>query len=183
MIKKQYYNFKIVIIGSQSVGKSSIFARIVDKDLSKQYIPSLGFLLKTKLFLQRIRMLSIQDTSGQKKKHFSNNYAQSADGILLVYNITDDKSFKDLRLWLNQIKHKGIRDGPIIVFANKSDLVNYRVNQVPQTQMIELIQQQQRYQIYKMKFKKSKFLLVLEQILIDDQCNIQQSKYPQCKKD
>ncbi len=48
-------------------------------------------------------------------------------GVILVYSVTDLKSFQNVQKWIEQIKQNADRDVIVILVANKSDLKNNRV--------------------------------------------------------
>lgn len=45
-------------------------------------------------------------------------------GIVLVYDVTDRKSFENLNYWINRIKEKGESEAQIIMIGNKIDMIN-----------------------------------------------------------
>lgn len=45
-------------------------------------------------------------------------------GIVLVYDVTDRKSFENLNYWINRIKEKGETEAQIIMIGNKIDMIN-----------------------------------------------------------
>ncbi|KAM3141304.1 ras GTPase [Paramecium bursaria] len=129
MNKEQDYKFKLVIIGDQGVGKSCINQRLADKEFTDSYIPTIGVEFTQKKLLIENKNVSLQiwDTSGQQRfMMIAISYLKSADAILIVYDITDDSSFSDIKGWLNLLERQGIRDLPIIVIGNKSDLEQKR---------------------------------------------------------
>jgi len=52
----------------------------------------------------------------------TNNFYKGLDGVMLVFDLTDEKSFHNLKKWLNQIK-----PCPYFIAGNKSDLQNERI--------------------------------------------------------
>ena len=67
------------------------------------------------------------DTSGQERYHsVATNIIKSADGIILMYDITNRESFDSISRWSNDILTNKEKDFPVILIGNKSDLENGR---------------------------------------------------------
>ena len=66
--------------------------------------------------------VKISDTAGQERfKSIASNYMKKANGILLVYDITNQKSFMDIDKWFSEINgEENIK--PIVLIGNKSDM-------------------------------------------------------------
>ena len=69
MIKEQDFLFKIVIVGNQGVGKSSLFIRFCDDNFADNYLPTIGvdFRFKMMDIEGRTCKLQIWDTAGQER--------------------------------------------------------------------------------------------------------------------
>ena len=71
--------------------------------------------------------VQIWDTAGQELfKSISETLYKNKDGFLLIYDITKRKSFEGLNHWIEQINNNSIKDVPIILLGNKSDLNSTR---------------------------------------------------------
>ena len=116
--------FKLLLIGESNVGKTSIIVRYVDNDFQESGIATLGVDVKYKyvsLDNTKIR-LAIWDTAGQERfRGLAKNYFRGAHGFILVYDITDKKSFVKLKGWMNDAKEKIEKDYKMIVVGNKKD--------------------------------------------------------------
>ena len=67
--------------------------------------------------------LQLWDTAGQERfRTLTDNYYSGASGIVLVYSITDRKSFEEINDWMIQINSKTDEDVPKIILANKCDV-------------------------------------------------------------
>lgn len=67
--------------------------------------------------------VQIWDTAGQELfKSISETLYKNKDGFLLLYDITNKKSFEGLNHWIEQIINNSIKDVPIILLGNKNDL-------------------------------------------------------------
>ena len=118
------YLYKILLIGNSSVGKSSIFNRYVDNCYSDLSVSTIGvdFKIKTLKINNKIIKLQIWDTNGQERfKAITNSYYRNSHGIIVVFDITDRKSFTGLRNWLNDADRYSENTCKILV-GNKSDL-------------------------------------------------------------
>ncbi len=67
MIKEQDFLFKIVIVGNQGVGKSSLFIRFCDDNFVDNYLPTIGVDFRFKMieWEGKVCKLQIWDTAGQ----------------------------------------------------------------------------------------------------------------------
>jgi len=63
------------------------------------------------------------------------NYYQRAHGIVLTFALDKRSSFNNLKNWLNSIKENTSQEIPIIIMANKKDLIESR--EVPEQEIIE----------------------------------------------
>ncbi|GAM27473.1 hypothetical protein SAMD00019534_106490 [Acytostelium subglobosum LB1] len=125
--------FKIVLLGNTGVGKSSIFHRLVFNKFNPEYRPTSGTDFLSKPFYVNGTVCNIQfwDTSGEAKYWcLTEVFWRTAHAAVLVYDVTDEKSFKDLSFWLNECKTKchsveqATSEKPGIIFAvlgNKAD--------------------------------------------------------------
>lgn len=98
--------FKILLLGNQNVGKTSFILRYCEDKFSENQISSIGIDLKTKSINRNKRniILQIYDTAGQEKfKSISRNYFKTADGILLLYDISNLESFRSIKDGINNI--------------------------------------------------------------------------------
>ena len=128
---KKLLETKIITLGDSHVGKSSLIIKFIENKFSLSYISTVGFDLKyktLKLDDEEIKIV-IHDTAGQERfKSLAANYIKKAKGILLVYDITDKKSFDNLENWMNDIQEEEVAEKiPIILIGNKCDLEEERV--------------------------------------------------------
>ena len=69
--------------------------------------------------------LQIWDTAGQERyRTITNAYYKGADGIIIVFDITNKESFDNIPSWLQEIEKNVGEDVEIMVFANKSDITD-----------------------------------------------------------
>ena len=127
LIEEEYENIiKLLVIGSPNVGKSNFIFRFTENKFSDNHQATIGMELKTKNLLINNKTYKIQiwDTSGEEKfKNISRNYFLRVQGILLMFDLTNNKSFEDLDKLIKNIIN--IRDKiPLIIIGNKCDLEN-----------------------------------------------------------
>ena len=100
------FNFKIVLIGNVSVGKSSIIRRFVHNDFNNSYLCTVGTELFRKSFLigeNKNVNLFIWDTCGQERfRAVTRQYYHDTQAILLVFDLTNKKTFNNLKSWYDE---------------------------------------------------------------------------------
>ena len=123
-------NFKVVLLGEGSVGKTSLVLRYVRNEFNEEHITTIqASFLNKKLTVDDTRVnLAIWDTAGQEKFHaLGPIYYRDANGALLVYDITDRDSFDRVQNWVKELR-KMLGDNIVLVIAgNKADLERRRV--------------------------------------------------------
>ena len=128
--KEYEFIFKVLMLGNSNVGKSSLFLRFVDDIWNDTFVPTIGvdFKIKTIEIDQKKVKMQIWDTAGQERfKNIISSYYRGANGILLIYDITDKESFKSLSNWLIEIEKNGNKNVLKVLIGNKSDLEDKRV--------------------------------------------------------
>jgi len=121
---------KVLMLGESGVGKSSILNRFVDDKFSTNFLTTLGVEYKQKLYNINGKPVSIQvwDTAGQEKfRTISPIYYRKVDGVVLVFDITDQNSFESVDFWMKNLADHASEDIKIILVGNKIDLDEKRV--------------------------------------------------------
>ena len=115
---------KVLILGDVSVGKTNFISQFTQGKFAENYSPTLSFDFQTKIHKTpngKVIKYQIWDTVGQEKfMSVSQNLLLKVQGIILMYDITNQDSFDHIDTWLKTIKN--CNDNiPIILVANKCD--------------------------------------------------------------
>ena len=123
-------NFKIILIGNASVGKSSLVGKATKNEYYENYIPTIGFDLSSFYvnYDNTVIKLQIWDTCGQEiYQSLITNFYRNSSLAIMVYSINDRKSFENLDNWLKELKTENNPDVKTILIGNKVDLEKERV--------------------------------------------------------
>ena len=132
--------FKILLLGDCSVGKTCFLLRYMDDTYSENHISTIGVDYKTKIIerenLESIK-LQIWDTAGQDKfRSITKNYFRGSNGIMLIFDITNLSSFKNIKKWIKQIREVLLDKVCITLIGNKSDLEENRIVKYEEAQLV-----------------------------------------------
>ena len=140
MSEKNYKEYKIILIGNSAVGKTAFFKKITKGFFSDKNISTIG-IDKCTLYFKDVEVnlkgnnkkeefnIILFDTAGQERyRALAKNYFTSTDIVMLIYDITEKKTFDDIEKWLDDIKDK-LSDWKtghytIILLGNKLDLAD-----------------------------------------------------------
>ncbi len=119
------------MIGDSGIGKSSIIERIVNNTFHSMFITTIGIDFKVyyKTVGKKHVKLQLWDSAGQERfRSITKNYFNRAHGIILVYDVTYQKSFDNLQYWLKSINNN-IEPGSVklFLFGTKIDRISDRV--------------------------------------------------------
>jgi Ras-related protein Rab-8A len=130
MAKQYDTNIKLLLIGDSCVGKTCLMLQYAESTFSTTFITTVGIDYKYKFIDidgRRVR-LELWDTAGQERfKAITTSYLRGAQGILLVYDVTDRKSFEHVDHWMAQIKQYADLQVDLVLVGNKTDLASARV--------------------------------------------------------
>jgi len=123
------FQIKLLTLGETGVGKTSIILRYTENSFLNSQIYTIGIdckIKKIKIDNKVINVL-IWDTAGQERfRNITSHYFNNADGILLVYDISNRESFEKLNYWLNEINQKIDKNKiNLILVGNKRDIINF----------------------------------------------------------
>jgi len=116
--------YKIVIVGNSSVGKTSVVVRFTENTFQEVMQATIGVDFKRRPFEFDGHQVSLYlwDTAGQEKlRAVTSQYYRGSVGAIVMYDVTDRKSFADLEVWLDEID-RHTEDGTCkIIVGNKID--------------------------------------------------------------
>ncbi len=122
--------YKILLLGDSTVGKTCFLLRYVDDSFLDLHMATIGldYRLKT-LILEEQKIVKVQlwDTAGQDKfRAITRNYYKGASGIILIFDVTNIKSYENIKKWINEIKEEISEKVAIVLIGNKIDNVQER---------------------------------------------------------
>ena len=156
-ICKYDHLLKIVIVGNNNVGRSSLLQRFCEPDY--QFNPDLHE--KTVNGDFRLRVIEIDGEcvkfqlwdvpvlNSTRKSSMRSKFYENCHGVIIVYDITNRESFKDIDCWVKEIKHYTTDNTLIFIFGNKLDKTkdeNGKSNGLRNVELIEL--QQKAYNLH-----------------------------------
>merc|ERR1711939_967645 len=117
--------FKLVFLGEQSVGKTSLITRFMYDSFDSTYQATIGidFLSKTMYLEDRTVRLQLWDTAGQERfRSLIPSYIRDSSVAVVVYDISSAKSFQNTRKWVDDVRGERGSDVIIVLVGNKTDL-------------------------------------------------------------
>ncbi|XP_066967409.1 ras-related protein Rab-27A isoform X1 [Macrobrachium rosenbergii] len=131
------YLIKFLALGDSGVGKTSFLYQYTEGIFQQQFISTVGIDFREKRLIYRGDgtgrpqgvHLQLWDTAGQEKfRSLTTAFYRDAMGFLLLFDLTNEQSFLDIRSWLEQLKTHAYCDNPdIILCGNKVDLSDQRI--------------------------------------------------------
>ena len=120
---------KIVLIGDSDVGKTNFISRFLKDEFNPYSRVTIGVEFSTKTYKVEGKIVKVQiwDTSGVERYRANTSaYYKSALGALLLYSITSSLSFKNVSLWLQELRKYAGSNITVILVGNKCDLPQFR---------------------------------------------------------
>jgi len=119
--------YKLVFLGDQSVGKTSIITRFMYDNFDRHYQATIGidFLSKTMYLEDRTVRLQLWDTAGQERfRSLIPSYIRDSSVAVVVYDVTNRASFLNTAKWVEDVRAERGNDVVICLVGNKTDLGN-----------------------------------------------------------
>ena len=153
-------SLSIILIGDPSVGKTSLMkrykkttnCRFIDNTFSENLLNTLGVELFQKvvningIFYQ----IKIWDTCSQERlRALTANYYRNADGIMLLFDLTQISTFNNLQNWIESVQEKVQDQLPLVIVGNKTDFIEHQVT----TDMIKNLSKKYEVEIFKTSAK------------------------------
>ena len=117
--------FKLIVVGRQGAGKTSLINRFTKDKFAPNYTTTIGIEFSSKEILvdnEKI-LLQIWDTAGQEKfKSLIKSFYHNSICTIFVYSIDDRKSFEDLEHWFREAKESVMKDCILILVGTKKDM-------------------------------------------------------------
>ncbi|KAF1799138.1 ras family-domain-containing protein [Mucor lusitanicus] len=121
--------FKLVFLGEQSVGKTSLITRFMYDTFDNTYQATIGidFLSKTMYLEDRTVRLQLWDTAGQERfRSLIPSYIRDSSVAVVVYDITSRTSFQNTSKWIEDVRAERGAEVIIVLVGNKTDLNDKR---------------------------------------------------------
>ena len=124
-----FHLFRLVFLGDQSVGKTSIITRFLNDSFDDSYQATIGIDFESKIVYLEDRTVRLQlwDTAGQERfKSLIPSYIRDSSVAVVVYDVTNRHSFQEAEKWVGEVREE--RGDSVLVFlvGNKIDLVERR---------------------------------------------------------
>ena len=122
--------YKILLLGDSTVGKTCFLLRYTDNTFLDLHMSTIGLDYRLKTMIldnQRIVKVQLWDTAGQDKyRAITRNYYRGANGIILLFDVTNEKTYDNIKKWIISIKEEISDHICIVLIANKIDNVQER---------------------------------------------------------
>ena len=125
-------SISLILIGDSHVGKTNFLTRYIENKFHESFISTVGIEREIKgvKIDNKIYKLTIWDTAGQERfKSLPIKYYKNVDGVLLLYDVSDEETFNHVNSWLNDVKQnsnrtnaQGETDTSLFLVANKIDI-------------------------------------------------------------
>ncbi|XP_018108656.1 ras and EF-hand domain-containing protein isoform X2 [Xenopus laevis] len=117
--------YRLVLAGDAGSGKSSFLLRLCLNEFRGDIPTTLGvdFQIKKLMVDGDHTTLQIWDTAGQERfRSIAKSYFRKAHGVLLMYDVTSERSFLNVRQWIDEIKNTSDKPIPMMLIGNKTDI-------------------------------------------------------------
>ncbi|CAH1373613.1 hypothetical protein MTP99_014987 [Tenebrio molitor] len=129
------YLIKFLALGDSGVGKTSFLYQYTDGLFNSRFISTVGIDFREKRLLYQSKgrnhriHLQLWDTAGQERfRSLTTAFYRDAMGFLLLFDLTNEQSFLEIRNWVEQLRLHAYCECPdVVLCGNKADLEDRRV--------------------------------------------------------
>ena len=118
--------YKVLLLGDSTVGKTCFLLRYCDKTFEDAHLTTVGLDYRLKsMVLKNGKNVKLQiwDTAGQDRfRAITKNYYKGANGIILIYDVTNLQSYENVKNWIAQIKESASQNVIVYLVGNKIDV-------------------------------------------------------------
>ena len=134
--------YKVLLLGDTTVGKTCFLMKYTDKTFQDVHISTIGLDYRLKsMVLKNGKNIKLQiwDTAGQDRfRAITKNYYKGANGIILIYDVTNPKTYDNVKNWVTQIREEASPNVVVYLCGNKIDMKEDRkVNEEEGKKMAE----------------------------------------------
>ena len=122
---EELINYKIILVGNSSVGKTCLLMRAVNNKFTENYQATIGFEFLLIYFqVNNVKIkLQIWDTCGQEiYRSLIQGFYRNTAATIIVFSKTDKRSFENLDSWVKDVKNNTEQEIPIFLVGNKCDV-------------------------------------------------------------
>ncbi|PAV58713.1 hypothetical protein WR25_04008 [Diploscapter pachys] len=124
--------YKLVFLGEQSVGKTSIITRFMYDSFDSTYQATIGidFLSKTMYLEDKMVRLQLWDTAGQERfRSLIPSYIRDSSVAVIAYDVTNLSSFNQIPKWVEDVRAERGNEAIIVLVGNKTDMVSFEMGE------------------------------------------------------
>lgn len=166
---------KCILIGDMMVGKSSFCLKLMGNDFPLLYQSTIGVDFFSKILDLNFQDLKLQiwDTTGQEQfKSITKSFYRNCSFVFLMFDLTDNNTFKNTKKWLNEIYQNCDENITVILIGNKTDLISNVVKED-----IDMFCEKYNLKYYKCSVKYDNIENLIKKILLDNlKVNVKSNK-------
>ena len=120
---------RLLLLGDSAVGKSSLLLRFCEDRFESNFVITIGvdYKVRTLQLDGKLLRLQVWDTAGQERfRTITPAYYRRAMGVLVIFDMTNRKSFENVEYWLKNLEDHGDPKVRRVLVANKADLAARR---------------------------------------------------------
>ena len=126
------YLFKLILVGDNAVGKTSLVDMLIQKNFHCHYNPTIGVEFASRTVVMpdgKMVKTHLWDTAGQECfAPIIKSYYRGTAGIIIVFDLSSPRSFKRVNYWLKEIRdNRDDEPAAMILVGNKSDRHDRRI--------------------------------------------------------